>query len=237
MARVLIWPLLVVQEARGTLFPWIPVFIGVGIGIWFALPTEPAPGSYVLAAVAMVLGLVAARRGPELLQPLMIVLASLAAGWLASGARVHLQAAPMLDFRYYGPVEGRIIGIDRSQSDALRLTLDRVVLREVAPDRTPLKVRISIHGDQPWITPFPGQIIVTTASLAAPEGPVEPGGFDFRRMAYFDRLGAVGYTRMPVLLLEPPVAGEALIDRLRSYLSDAMRARMPGDAAPLPPAR
>ena len=41
----------------------------------------------------------------------------------------------MLDFRYYGPIEGRIVGIDRSGSDALRLTLDRVRLDRVAPDQ------------------------------------------------------------------------------------------------------
>jgi competence protein ComEC len=63
----------------------------------------------------------------------------------------------MLDFRYYGPVEGRIVEIDRSQSDALRLTLDRVVLREVAPDRTPARVRVSLQGEQDWLQPTPGR--------------------------------------------------------------------------------
>jgi competence protein ComEC len=77
---------------------------------------------------------------------LALAFAALAAGWLAAGVRAHSVAAPMLDFRYYGPVEGRIVGIDRSQSDALRLTLDQVVLREVPPDRTPLRVRVSLQG-------------------------------------------------------------------------------------------
>ena len=89
-------------------------------------------------------------------------------------------ADPILPFRYYGPIEGRIVVIDRSQSDKPRLTLDRVVLRDVAPDRTPARVRVSLHGEQGWITPEPGLTVILTGHLSAPEGPVEPGGFDFR---------------------------------------------------------
>jgi competence protein ComEC len=59
-----------------------------------------------------------------------------------AGMRTHLVAGPVLGFRYYGPVEGRIVAIDRSASDALRLTLDRVTLDRVDPDRVPRRVRV-----------------------------------------------------------------------------------------------
>ena len=36
-------------------------------------------------------------------------------------------SSPVFRFRYYGAIEGRIINIDRSGSDAVRLTLDRVI--------------------------------------------------------------------------------------------------------------
>jgi competence protein ComEC len=228
--RLILWPLLALQAARGTLFPWIAVFIGCGVAVWFAVPVEPALGSYVLAGLTVTAGLVLGLRGPDLGRPLALVAAALAAGWLAAGLRAHAVDAPMLTFRYYGPVEGRIVHIDRSQSDALRLTLDRVTLREVPPDRTPQKVRISLQGDQPWLDPAPGQVVILTASLAAPDGPVEPGGFDFRRMAFFDQLGAVGYTRTPVLLLEEPEADALPIDRLRRYLTAGMLQHMDGQA-------
>ena len=228
VARLVLWPLEGVQSARGTLFPWLPVLVGCGIGLWFSLPLEPGRASYAVALGLVLLGGVIALRGPDLTQPLALALAALAAGWVAAGVRVHLVASPMLEFRYHGPVEGRIVQIDRSQSDALRLTLDRVVLREVPPDRTPVKVRVSLQGDQPYLQPSPGQVVILTAYLAAPEGPVEPGGFDFRRMAFFDRLGAVGYTRTPALLLEDPQPGAVPIDRLRSLLTLGMLARMDG---------
>ncbi|WP_374375719.1 DUF4131 domain-containing protein, partial [Tabrizicola sp.] len=196
ISRLALAPLLALQMARGMLFPWIAVLVGCGIGAWFSVAVEPGAGSYSLAALALAGGLALAVKS-ELARPLGLAVAALAAGWIAAGIRAHSLDAPMLNFRYYGPVEGRIVEIDRSQSDALRLTLDRVVLQEVAPGKTPLKVRVSLQGENPWLTPAPGQVVILTANLAAPEGPVEPGAFDFRRMAFFDQLGAVGYTRTP----------------------------------------
>lgn len=225
---MLLRPLHVLAEARGQLFAWVPVFLSCGIGLWFALPFEPGISHYSFVAV-LALGLAAlARFGPELVQPLLVPLVCICVGVLSAGARAHWVSAPMLDFRYYGAVQGRVIEIDRSQSDALRLLLDRVVLDNVAPDRTPGKVRISLHKSD--FIANPGQVVLTTAFLSAPSGPAEPGGFDFRRMAYFDRLGAVGYTRSPVVIWEEPEPGTQLINRLRTYLAAQMMAAVPGQA-------
>lgn len=226
--RLILRPLEGLQAARGTLFPWVAVLMGCGVAAWFAVGLEPVLGSYALAGLMLAVGIGLGLWGPDLGRPLAFGVAALAAGWLAAGIRAHAVDAPMLNFRYYGPVEGRIVGIDRSQSDALRLTLDQVVLREVPPDRTPARVRVSLQGDQPWLDPAPGQVVILTAALAAPGGPAERGGFDFRRMAFFDRLGAVGYTRTPVLLLEEPEGGALPIDRLRRFLTAGMLSHMEG---------
>ncbi len=229
VARLLLAPLEALQTARAGLFPWIAVLIGCGIGLWFTLSHEPGAGSYALATLLLAGGLALAAKS-DLARPLALAAAALAAGWIAAGIRAHSLDAPMLTFRYYGPVEGRIVEIDRSQSDALRLTLDQVVLQEVSPDRTPARVRVSLQGEQAWLQPTPGQVVILTANLAAPDGPVEPGAFDFRRMAFFDQLGAVGYTRTPVLLLEEPTDGALPIDRLRTWLTQGMLQHMDGQA-------
>ncbi len=224
----LLWPLGILAGARGLLFPWVPVFIGIGIAIWFALPFEPGLIFYTATAAIGFAALLTYRLGPELGHPLAVIVLCLTAGMLAAGYRAHAVHAPMLEFRYYGPVQGRIVEIDRSQSDALRITLDQVVLLDVPPDRTPLKVRISLHGDA--FLPDPGQVVLLTAHLSAPEGPAEPGGFDFRRMAYFEQLGAMGYTSSPVVLWAEAAPGTQRINRLRTRLAAAMMAAMPGDA-------
>jgi competence protein ComEC len=225
----LLLPLRAVQAARGRLFPFAAVAIGAGIGTWFAWPQEPGPPAYLLAGALLALGAGVLLRGTELLRPLGGLLAALMLGFLAAGMRAHLQEAPMLTFRYFGAVEGRVVEIDRSVSDALRITLEHVVLEDLPPARTPVRVRVSLHGDL-FHEPQPGETVMVTAALAAPDGAVEPGGFDFRRMAYFERLGAVGYTRNPVMLLEPAGRGEAWIGRLRAHLSAQMRAAIPGEA-------
>ena len=213
------------EAARGQLFVWVPVFIAIGIALWFALPFEPALLLYLAVAG---LGICAALVPLGALRPLAMALACVALGFGAAGLRAHQVAAPMLDFRYYGPVQGRIVEIDRSQSDALRLTLDRVVLSDVAPARMPLRVRVSLHDQE--FSATPGQVILLTGFLSAPDGPAEPGGFDFRRMAFFRQLGAVGYSRAPVLLWSEPEDGTQLIDRLRSFLAAKMMAAVPSEA-------
>ena len=230
LLHILMAPLRFLAEAPGQLFPWVPVFVAAGIGIWFSVSVEPGLGFYVVAIGILALGAFVRIKGAEVLHPPAVALACVAVGLLAAGLRGHLQASPMLDFRYYGPVEGRVIAIDRSQSDKPRLTLDRVVLQRTSPKRTPQTVRVSLHGNQDHFDAVPGMTVALTGHLSAPEGPAEPGGFDFRRMAYFDRLGAVGYTRTPVLVLAPPEDGAQIVNRVRTYLSNAIQTAVPGDA-------
>jgi len=228
-ARVGWHPLRALAEVRGLLFPWVPVFLACGVALWFALPEEP--GAAVYASLALGVLLAAALRvwGPELAHPVVIAVACVAVGGLAAGLRAQGMAAPVLEFRYYGAVQGRVIGIDRSQNDAPRLTLDQVVLSRLAPDRTPHRVRVSLQGGAEAAF-FPGQVVILTAHLAAPQAAAEPGGFDFRRMAFFDGLGAVGYTRTPVLLWEDADPATQWINRLRAAMGAGMRAAMPSQA-------
>lgn len=220
------------EAMRGTLFVWVPVCLGTGVGLYFRLPAEPgALASLALAALAVAaLGLGRWLGGG--LAPLMTGLALISTGILLAEARAHQVGAPVLGFRYYGPVEGRIVIVDRSASDAVRLTLDQVRLDRVAPSRVPARVRVALHGAQGFIIPEPGLRVMTTAHLSAPEGPVEPGGFDFQRMAWFRRIGAVGYTRVPVLAIAPAGAGRTglVLQRLRARISAGMQAAIPGEA-------
>lgn len=229
MRRLVLWPVVALAEARGILFPWVPVFLALGIGLWFGLAEEPGLLTYAGAGAVLLASGLAWRLGPEAAHPVSVALGCVAAGVLAAGLRAHLMEAPVLGFRYYGPVQGRVIEIDRAQSDALRLTLDQVVLADVPPARTPLRVRLSLHGPPPDVALEPGQVVQLTGHLAPPEGAVEPGGFDFQRMAWFQRLGAIGYSRDPLLLWEEPAPGAERVNRLRTRLSAAVQAAIPGD--------
>ncbi|MBU2888517.1 ComEC/Rec2 family competence protein [Celeribacter halophilus] len=222
-------PLDIVDRQHGRLFLWLPVCFAVGIGLFFAQSLEPSRVLLWALAGAGALALLALRRMPPRAAPLLIAVVAVICGFVNAGLRTHLVAEPVLGFRYYGPVEGRVIKIDRSASDALRLTLDEVVLRDVSPERVPARVRVSLHGRQDFVSPAPGMRLAMTAHLSPPPGPTEPGGFDFQRMAWFDRLGAVGYTRVPVLrVAESDPTPLLWVHQLRQSLSTALQSRLSG---------
>lgn len=215
---------------QGHLFPWAPVFYAVGIATYFALRAEPDRAAWVWVLIGLAIALAVAIKLGEGLRPFCIALALALAGFAVAGAKAHWVAGETLGFRFYGPIEGRIVKVDRSASDALRLTLDRVRLGGVATRRTPARVRVSLHGTQGYLDPEPGVTVILTGHLSPPGGAVEPGGYDFRRQAWFQRLGGVGYTRTPVLALAPHDgrAWELWVYRLRMRLSAAVQGALPG---------
>ncbi len=216
---------------RGSLFLWVPVCLAYGIGWYFSLRFEPDVWVLGQGAGVGVLALAMALWGSRRLAPLWIGLCLVLVGFALASARSHAVSAPVLTFRYYGPIEGRIVKIDRSSSDAVRLTLDQVRLDRMAPDRTPARVRVSLHSKYVGVTPEPGLHVMTTGHLSPPAGPAEPGGFDFQRNAWFERLGAVGYTRNPVLTIAPARQTTGLrLARLRGAVSARVRDSVEGDA-------
>ena len=222
----------VLLEQRGGMMGWVPVCLAIGIGIYFSTKSEPSLMVFA-GCLAGAVGLVAiTRKLPEAFSPLPIGISLCLIGFMLAGARAHSVAGPVLGWRYYGAVEGRVIAMDRSQSDALRLTLDRVRLDRVPPARTPERVRISLHGKGiTGIVPEPGLRVMTTAHLSPPSGPVEPGGFDFQRHAWFARLGAVGYTRVPLVGAAKASDGHAglMVFRVRMAASAHIQDQLPGD--------
>lgn len=149
---------------RGHLFPWAPVMLACGIGVYFALRIEPDAVIYGAAGAGIVLLILLGWRLGGIVSPVTWGMALILAGFCLAGLRAHQVAHPVLDWRYYGAIEGRVVGIDRSGSDAVRLTLDRVVLERTAPRRMPKRVRVSLHGDQAGFTPVPGATVILTAS-------------------------------------------------------------------------
>ena len=226
---------------RAAQLPWVPVLMAAGIGLWFALPARPSAPAWVVIGLIGMAGALAALRAPywadrgrlgwaaaEWLRHAGIAAALIAAGMGLTGLRAHMVAAPTLDFRYYGPVEGRVVEIDRSGRDRMRLTLDGVILRDMDPARVPVRVRLSLMDRAAENLPQPGQRVMLTGHLGPAPGPASPHSFDFRSMAWFERLGAVGYARTPILTVAPPEGGIWAMHRVRMDLSRAMQDRIGG---------
>lgn len=220
---------------RAGLLPWAPCHMALGIGTWFILPAQPGTFAYVITAVVLALGMLlwCVRTNRQIATTLRLfgfAAIFMALGFGLCGLRAVRVDAPVLAFRYYGTIEGRVTEIDRSARDRIRLTLDQPRMERMAPERIPRKIRISLPDGVTDVPP-PGTRVMLTGHLGPPPGPSEPGGFDFRRAAWFESLGAIGYTRNPVMVAAPPVRGGALrLHRLRMSLSAAMQERIGGQA-------
>jgi competence protein ComEC len=219
-----------VETQRPHLPLWAPVAFGAGVAVYFALPGEP--GLWTLGTVGG-LALVAfgtwLRCGP-LLGVLLAGLILGALGYCAAGLRAREVAAPVLAREMTVAVEGRIAGLSRSATNRTRVTLDEVTLHGVDPVATPAFVRISLDESTPLDALVPGARLIGQARLSPPAAPSAPGGFDFRRLAWFDRLGAVGYAQSPMVEIEGgnPSALGLLAFRWRMALSRHIQAQVPG---------
>ena len=121
---------------------------GIGIGIYFSPKAEPIFGFLCgLLAAAPALSLGSKRLSPAfqvcIARLILCTLDFTLAAW-----RAHDIAAPTPSFHNYSPNEGRHVNVDRPQADAVRLTIDHVILCNLRPSKTPSQVRVSLHGTQ-----------------------------------------------------------------------------------------
>lgn len=219
------------EAQRPHLALWVPVLFASGIGIYFAVPAEPAP--WMLAALGVLSAMMIAtlfRVGP---MPRLALAALLLPG-LGFGVAVlrsHIVAAPVIPFEMTAAVEGRIVGLDRSGSGRPRVLMDRVVVHGLTPEATPARIRISVEENTRAEDLRPGVRLIGQARISPPAPPSEPGGFDFRRMAWFARIGAIGYTRTPMLEMEGDGAGAGIggaVFALRFAISARIQEAIPG---------
>ncbi|MCP5085594.1 MAG: ComEC family competence protein [Rhodobacteraceae bacterium] len=217
---------------RTRLFCWIPVWLACGIGLYFSLRFEPGFRHVMWAASVVFCCLVPALLLRSIWRALFWVPLLVALGFLIADLRGNLAAGAKLGWHYYGAVEGTVTHLDRSASNRLRVTLSEPTLENTPPWRTPRLVRVSVQSDAASTALLPGARVMMTASLSPPAGPVEPGGFDFQRKAWFLGLGATGYTRLPVVLARPADgSGFALrLFALRMHVSEAIKAQLPGQS-------
>lgn len=219
-----------IERQRPHLPLWVPVLFAAGIAGYFAAPAEPL--GWMLAALSAVLvmgaGTLARAGGPGRIALMVLFLP--VAGFTAASLRSQVVAAPVLAHPMTVNVEGNLVGLDRSSSDRPRVLLDRVVIHGLEPARTPARVRLSLAPSTDVAALRPGMRLIGYARLSPPPGPSEPGGFDFRRMAWFDRLGAVGYTDTPLLETSGAAGGgwRQAVFASRLALSRAVRQALPG---------
>ncbi|MGE0742246.1 MAG: ComEC/Rec2 family competence protein [Hyphomonadaceae bacterium] len=219
---------------------WLPVGMIAGAAWWLLAPTDPAwwttPTVFVVGAGAGFLLFVwpsQTDRGFSLrLRQALAAMMTLAAAAGLGASAAQLRALGVTQAAYVVVnepvrVEGWVVANDASDSGPrLRLLANTIEgVRE-----PPRYVRVSVARAGVLSA---GRAAQCLAVLGQPSGPMAPGGYDFARRTYFERLGATGYAVgrcRPIDLAPPP----SWLDRQRLRLT-AMRADLSAlilDAAP-----
>ena len=134
------------QAQAQNLMHWTALGFGLGIATYFGVSREPGAAVFLEVSLSASLCAVLAVRLRNGIVRLLIVIAVVAAGFSWSQYRAYSVAGPVLSERFYGAVQGRVIGIDRSLSEKPRLTLDQLVLGALPQHVTPSRLRVALHG-------------------------------------------------------------------------------------------
>ena len=210
---------------------WLPVAIGLGIGMYFMLPAEPPRQiGLVLAGLCAAAAWLGRARLWLLLPALVGTL--IAAGLCLAAWRTDRVAAPVLAERV-GPatVIGRVVDTDRTER-GFRVVLDHVSVWRLDKGQTPARVRISLKPGE--AAPAIGSWIRLRAVLSPPGPPYEPGGFDFARFAFFRQLGGFGFAvselRPARPMADPGFEPVLALRRWQAALTDRIERALPGPA-------
>ena len=218
------------EAERDQLPLWLPVMLGLGVALWFALPDPAAWRATAWAGLSVGLGSLTLWRGGRgwLAVALggMLVAAGVALAW----SRAERVAAPVLVaptiLRFDAMVE-RIEPLPARER--VRLTLRPVGAGLAATGRSrPLPPRLRINlaaADAPAGLAVAARIRLRARLLPPPEAAV-PGAYDYARAAWFTGIGATGRGFAPVAILTPGRTPPPL----RAALTGHIVRQLPGSA-------
>jgi competence protein ComEC len=211
---------------------WLPVGFGLGVASYFMLPSEPELWPLLLASLLVAAltttiwrwGGLAAKPGPITLMSILALLMLL--GLCTATWRTLDVDAPTIERRGAYQIEGEVQLVEaRVRGD--RLVLGGLTIEDLPKEATPAKIRFSRRVAEPPLVP--GDRIQVRAMLMPPSPPSEPYGFDFSRKAFFEQLGAVGYSLGEASIIDHAddwTMGQA-IATLRQHLAERISAAIP----------
>jgi len=229
--RLFVWLFHALMADRERWPLWLPVLLGCGIGVYFALPVEP-PLWLGWIGFAVFAGLAISVRQRSSAQAMgMLAIGFVALGLGLAGLRTWWVAAPVIQIET-GPVtvEGQVLRLE-ARPKGLRVTLGHLNIQRLRPDQTPARVRVTLSPNQPAFAP--GDWLKVRANLNPPPAPAQPGAFDFQRQSYFRGLGGVGfsYGRAELTGRAPASGVDSLafaLERLRLSISVRVRGTLDG---------
>ena len=224
---------------RAQRFNWLPVLIGAGIGIYFALPVEPPAYVAVITLVPLVAYLLVRRlEAPDPLVAIAACIAATGLGFTVAIVRVQLLATITLEQETrVVEVSGQILSAEPADKNRTRVLLDSVRIDPQPPGVAPTRVRVSLAKAPDGLRP--SEWIKVRAVLRPLPAPVAPGGYDFARTLWFGGIGAVGFSMGPTERIAA-VESDGLFEQfsmwmagVRQVTSDRIRSQLDARSGPI----
>lgn len=171
---------------------WVPVFFGLGCGLYFRLHAEPELWQPLMIAIlAMVVAALTAWRKLWWIAVPAVLVMLVAGGMAIATQRTASIAAPILYSELWPRTVVGTVETITYQPDKTRLVLSDVMMEHISPDTTPHKATLSLRGTDYALAI--GDEIEAYAGFFPPPKPAFPEGFQFNRHFFFKQIGAVGY--------------------------------------------
>ncbi len=214
---------------RDRWFLWLPVFMGLGVALYFSWPAEP---HFVLSVVSTFIALAVCilLRGHALIY-VFLPLLFLSLGHNAAMIETRLMNQPMLQEKTEATtIVGRVMMLN-SLPDGYRVWLNDVQVEGLAEASTPRSIRIKIRYQDE--RPEPGRWISSKAILYPLSRAAEPDAFNFRRYAFYQGFGATGFNigRWRYAEGPPPAWNDSIglfFERIRTRVAAAISAQGSG---------
>ncbi|MEG3082434.1 ComEC/Rec2 family competence protein [Sphingomonas sp. PB2P12] len=218
------------EAERDQLVLWLPVMLGGGIALWFALPDPEAWRLAILSLVAVGLACLAVGQGGRAARVLAIGLLTCALGLGLIWARSEWVARPVLGgptiARFSAKVEAIEPLVARKLVRLTVLPIGKGVETDGQAVALPYRVRVNLaEADAPAVLGT-GAVVHLRARLMPPPLPAVPGAYDFARVAWFGQIGATGRGFAPVTITTPSDSGAGV----RVALSHHIVSRLDGSA-------
>ena len=218
--------------APGRLLPWLPLAFGAGIAVYFAADHEPSPWAAVGLTVVAAALTITVRARPAAF-PIMLGLAAASAGFTVASLRAAAAAHPVLSRPAYLGLRGWIeVREERERSDRIVVHIPSVAGVTVSGRPLPERVRVAVRKG---MAPPVGSFVAFHARLTPPIEPLRPGGYDFARDLYFQKIGASGFVMGHITPQAPPSPPRislriaAALAGMRDAIDQRIRTAVAGD--------
>lgn len=213
---------------RDQLALWVPVMFGLGIGLWFWMDTVQAWIATIVAGLGCAFAGIAARFERRFATALLCGGLCVACGCGLIWFRSERVAAPRIERPLVARFEARLLDIE-AQPERER---SRLLVAPAAGQDLPPGIRVTADLDKLPSGLAAGDDLVLRARLVPPPDAAVPGGYDFARTAWFQRIGGTGKALDPVQRLgSVQPAGESLRVRISTHVRERLSGSAGGIAA------